>query len=102
MLAKFVSDTDIFVSDTDKDWDKWLPYLLFAYCEVLFTHQVRGPLNMLRDSWEIDDKSHKRNLLSYVLQMRDKLQQAVSTARDNLQQAQRKQKTMTRQENSVV
>lgn len=23
-----------FVSDSGKDWDKWLPYLLFAYREV--------------------------------------------------------------------
>ncbi len=23
-----------FVSETGKDWDKWLPYLLFAYREV--------------------------------------------------------------------
>lgn len=23
-----------FVSDTGKDWDRWLPFLLFAYCEV--------------------------------------------------------------------
>lgn len=93
-----------FVSDIGKDWDKWLPYLLFAYhkvpqastgfapFELLFAHQVRAPLDVLRDSWEINDKSRKQNLLSYVLQMRDKLQQAVTTARENLQEAQKKQK----------
>ncbi len=97
MLSKFVSDTG-------KDWDKWLPYLLFAYREVpqastgfapfelLFAHQVRGPLDVLKDSWEASDKSRKRNLLSYVLQMRAKLQQAVTAARENLQQAQIKHK----------
>lgn len=64
----------------------------FAPFELLFAHQVRGPLDVLRDSWEDNNKPRKRNLLSYVLQMRDKLQQAVSTARHNLQQAQVKQK----------
>lgn len=48
-----------FVSDTGKDWDKWLPFLLFAYREVpqsstgfypfelIYGHQVRGPLDVL-------------------------------------------------------
>ncbi len=56
-----------FESETGKDWDKWLPYLLFAYREVtqaptvfspfelLFAHQVRGPLDVLEDSWEAND-----------------------------------------------
>lgn len=47
------------MSETGKDRDKWLPFLLFAYCEVpkasasfspfdlLYAHQVRGPLDVL-------------------------------------------------------
>lgn len=93
-----------FVSESGKDWDKWLPYLLFAYREVpqastgfspfelLFAHHVRGPLDVLKDSWEANDKPRKRNILSYVLQMREKLQQISIIARENLRQAQAKQK----------
>ncbi|KAL1264151.1 hypothetical protein QQF64_004506 [Cirrhinus molitorella] len=94
-----------FVSETGKDWDNGLPYLLFAYREVpqastgfspfelLFAHQVRGPLDILRASWEQKDKPPKHNILSYVLQMREKLRQATDMAQANLQQSQEKQKT---------
>lgn len=93
-----------FVSEIGKDWDKWLPYLLFAYREVpqgttgfspfelLFAHQVRGPLVVLRDRWEDNDKLRKQNILSYVFKMREKLQQTTTIAQENLRQAQLKQK----------
>ncbi|KAI5615026.1 hypothetical protein C0J50_10925, partial [Silurus asotus] len=47
-----------FVSETGRDWDKWLPFLLFAYREVpqastgfspfklLYGWQVQGPLDL--------------------------------------------------------
>ena len=47
-----------------KDWDKLVPYLLFAYREVLqastgfsqfellYGRNVRGPLDLLKESWE--------------------------------------------------
>jgi len=50
-----------FVSRNQKDW--YLPYLLFAYCEVpqettgfspfdlLYGRQVRGPLDVLKEGW---------------------------------------------------
>ena len=49
-----------------KDWDKLIPYLLFAYREVpqsstgfspfelLYGRAVRGPLDILRETWEAD------------------------------------------------
>ena len=52
-----------------KDWDKLLHYLLFAYREVpqastgfspfelLYGRYVRGPLDLLRESWEAERKS---------------------------------------------
>lgn len=51
-----------------KDWDKLLPDLLFAYQEVpqattgfspfelLYGRGVRGPLGILRESWEAKEK----------------------------------------------
>lgn len=47
-----------------KDWDKLIPYVLFAYREVpqastgfspfelLYGRTVRGPLDVLRETWE--------------------------------------------------
>lgn len=93
-----------FVSENGKDWDKWLPYLLFAYREVpqastgfspfelLFAHQIRGPLDVLRDSWEASDKPTKQNILSYILKMREKLQLSSTRARESVQESQVKQK----------
>ncbi len=49
-----------FVADTGRDWDKWLPFVLFAYREVpqastgfapfklLYGWQVQGPLDLLK------------------------------------------------------
>ena len=54
------------VSKEGKDWDRLLPYLLFAYREVpqastgfspfelLYGRNVRGPLDILKESWEAD------------------------------------------------
>ncbi|GAA6077101.1 uncharacterized protein LOC120486734, partial [Tachysurus ichikawai] len=93
-----------FVSESGKDWDQWLPYLLFAYCEVpqastrflpfelLFAHQVRGPLDVLEDSWEANDKPRKQHILSYVFKMKGLLQRSSVIAQQNLQASQVKQK----------
>lgn len=95
-----------FVSDTGKDWDKWLPFLLFAYREVpqastgfspfelLYGWPVQGPLDLLKRRWEGPAVAPKeKGVLQYVLQMRDRLEKYREEANINLQQAQRAQKT---------
>lgn len=93
-----------FVSETGKDWDKWLPFLLFAYREVpqastgfspfelLYAHHVRGPLDVLKESWEDTHKPSKQNILTYVLKMREQLQKTTAQAQKNLLQSQAQQK----------
>ena len=61
-----------------KDWDKLLPYLLFAYREVpqastgfspfqlMYGRHVRGPLDILRESWT-SSKCSGESVVSYVL-----------------------------------
>ena len=51
-------------SEEGKDWDKLLPYVLFAYREVpqestgfspfelVYGREVRGPLDVLKETWE--------------------------------------------------
>lgn len=71
-----------FVALNGKDWDQWLPCLLFAYREVpqasmgfspfelLYGRNVRGPLDLLRDAWVAPQPEAADSVLSYVLMMR--------------------------------
>ena len=92
-----------FVAEEGKDWDKLIPYLLFAYREVpqattgfspfelLYGRDVRGPLDVLRESWE----SHQRSsdsIVSYVLTMREKMEKMSEIVQENISKAQRYQK----------
>lgn len=93
-----------FVNDSGSDWDQWLPFLLFAYREVpqsstgfspfqlLYGHSVRGPLDVLREAWESPLPQERCSELSYVLKMRDKLDQFQELVKGNLAQAQQRQK----------
>ena len=95
-----------FVTDTGKDWDRWLPFVLFAYREVpqastgfspfelLYGWDVQGPLDLLRKEWEAPStKPNDRNIVQYVLEMRDRLSRYQEEAALNLRQAQQSQKT---------
>lgn len=93
-----------FVDDTGSDWDQWLPYLLFAYRKVpqastgfspfeLFGHEVRGPLTLLKEMWEGPPRGKEAlNVVSYVLQMREKLAKMTVLAQEHMAAAQLKQK----------
>ncbi|CAL9707672.1 unnamed protein product [Knipowitschia caucasica] len=95
-----------FVADTGKDWDRWLPFLLFAYREVpqastgfspfelLYGWDVQGPLDLLRKEWESPAKSTSdQSIVQYVLEMRERLVKYQEEATHNLTEAQRSQKT---------
>ena len=85
--------------DDPTEWDRWLPYLLFAYREVpnesigsspfelLLSRRVRGPLDILRESWEAESKSSE-SVVSYVLKMRERISQTMEIAQTNLARAQ--------------
>lgn len=98
-----------FVSDTGRDWDKWLPFVLFAYREVpqastgfspfelLYGWRVQGPLDLLRKNWETassgDVAKSEKGIVQYVLEMRDRLESYRDQAQENLRLAQKAQKT---------
>ncbi|KAM7394882.1 hypothetical protein PAMA_006561 [Pampus argenteus] len=94
-----------FVNDTGKDWDRWLPFLLFAYREVpqastgfspfelLYGWEVQGPLDLLRKSWEgPSTAASDRGVVQFVLEMRDRLERYQEEAMVNLREAQKNQK----------
>ena len=80
-----------------RDWDKLIPYILFAYREVpqastgflpfelLYGRNVRGPLDVLRESWEAS-KPEDDNIVSYVLLTREKLMKMTELVQHNLAQ----------------
>ena len=85
------------------DWDKHLPYVLFAYREVpqestgfspfelLYGRQVRGPLAVLKDSF-VDSSDETRSVVQYVLDVRDRLAKMTELAREQEVEAKEKQK----------
>lgn len=102
-----------FVSRNEKDWDEFLPYLLFAYREVpqestgfspfelLYGRRVRGPLDVLKEAWT-DGAADEAPVMTHVLEMREKLKEMSEIVKDNMEKAQQRQKavydrgTMTR------
>ena len=87
-----------------KDWDRLLPYLLFAYSrevpqastgfspfELLYAHHVRGPLDVLKESWEASIRSPE-SVVSYVLTMQERLMKLQDIFHENLEEAQATQK----------
>ena len=91
-------------STEGKNWDELLPYLLFAYREVpqastgfspfelLYGRQVRGPLDILRESWTAGRKSSE-SIVSYVILMQERLSKLQELIRTNLEHAQESQKS---------
>ena len=93
-----------FVSDEPKNWDKFLPYLLFAYREVpevstgfspfelLYGRSVRGPLAILKESWT-GELHEGENVVEYVLNAREKMSKMADVVQENLTKSQTRQKT---------
>uniref|UniRef100_A0A1X7TVH1 Reverse transcriptase domain-containing protein n=1 Tax=Amphimedon queenslandica TaxID=400682 RepID=A0A1X7TVH1_AMPQE len=90
-------------SRNPKEWNTLLPYLLFAYREVpqqstgfspfelLYGRAVRGPLDVLKESWETKE-DHAEDIVTYVTEMRSRLEEMSELARENLKRSQGKQK----------
>ncbi len=91
-----------FVKENAKNWDKWLEPLLFAVREVpqastgfspfelLYGHQPRGVLDVIKESWE-EGPSNSRSEIQYVMDLRAKLHTLWRLSMENLLQAQDKQ-----------
>ena len=83
-----------------KDWDRLVPYVLFAYREVphestgfspfelMYGRDVRGPLDVLREHWDSDTKSEE-SAVSHVLLMRERLEKMVTLVHTNVAKAHR-------------
>ena len=86
-----------------KDWDLLIPYVLFAYREVpqsstgfspfelLYGREVRRPLDVVKETWEASERSNQ-SVVSYVVNIREKLEKMMALVRENVEKAQKVQK----------
>ena len=91
------------VHEEKRNWDRMLPYVLFAYREVpqatvgfspfelLYGREMRGPLDVLKEEW-IENPYAETDILSYILQVRDRLETSREIMEENVKIAQKKQK----------
>lgn len=89
--------------ENKKDWDEGVHLLLFATresvqeslgfspFELVFGHQVRGPLALLCEQWT--NRETHVNLLDYVLNFKERLNRACALAKKNLELTLGKMKT---------
>ena len=89
--------------ETEKDWDDGVPLLLFAVresvqeslgfspFELVYGHEVRGPLKLLKERLLSEDED--MNLLDYVSSFRERLNRACEVARQNLSDSQERMKS---------
>ena len=61
---------------------------------MLYGRHVRGPLDVLKDSWvgEKEDSEGEQNVLEYVVKMTERLANLTECVSENLEKAQNKQK----------
>ena len=90
--------------EREKDWDRYLEPLLFAYREIpqeslgfspfelLYGRSVRGPLKILKELWtsEVAD-GEVTNTYQYVVDLRERLEKTCQLAQESLANAQKKQ-----------
>ncbi|XP_042230552.1 uncharacterized protein LOC121871997 [Homarus americanus] len=91
MLTKYCNENSV-------DWDEGVHFVLsvirsskqeslgLSPFELVFGHEVRGPLKVLKDSW-LDDKPQK-SLLTYVTQFKEIIKKALEFARSKLEKVQ--------------
>ena len=92
--------------DNPETWDRYLQALLFAYREVpqistgfspfelLFGHEVRGPLFLIKEKILLGNCSNEEiPVTQYVMQMREKIKEFMNLANRNELQSKKKQKT---------
>ncbi|MGH0117755.1 UNVERIFIED_CONTAM: hypothetical protein FKN15_039051 [Acipenser sinensis] len=91
-----------FVDQEQKHWAKLLPFLMFAVREVpqsstgfspfelLYGRQPRGILDLVREGWE--GQKNSKNVVKYVLLLRDRLELVGRLAQENLRNTQQRQR----------
>lgn len=89
-----------YCADTCKDWDEGVPLVLlavretiqeslgFSPAQLVFGHDLRTPLKLLKENILEIKESPKMNVLSYVSRFRERLHDACKLAKESLKAAQ--------------
>lgn len=64
----------------------------FSPCDLVFSHTVRGPLQLLKEKWLSESPKTEHNVLDYVSSIRERLNHTCQLARENVAQSQSKMK----------
>lgn len=90
--------------ESQKDWDDAVPFVLFAAWEavhgslgfspaqLVFRHEVRGPLKLLKEQFLLPRGGEGCSIPEYVLRLRTRLQRACTLAKSSLASSQKKMK----------
>ncbi|XP_041484226.1 uncharacterized protein LOC121430866 [Lytechinus variegatus] len=93
-----------YCADFPDDWDKGIPFLLFAIrdapnesttytpFELVFGHEVRGPLKLVKEKLLEEAGPEECNILEYVSNFRGRLSKACDLAREHLRISQKDMK----------
>ena len=92
-------------SEQPRQWNRYINALLFAYREVpqastvfapfelLYGRTVRGPMRIIRHLWTGEtDRSEVRSSYQYVFELRERLEETMRIAQEELAKAQHRQK----------
>lgn len=83
-------------NERPRDWDRYIPALLFAYREspqeslgyspfqLIFGHTVRGPLTILKELWTGNAPEEIKTTYQYVVDLQERLETTCKFAREEL------------------
>ena len=84
-------------AERPNDWDKYLPALLFTVREIpqeslgfspfelLYGRNVRGPMQILRELWSVEETDeHARLTYQYAVNLRERIEKTCKLAQDNV------------------
>ena len=88
-----------------RDWDHYIPAVLFAYREVpqeslgfspfelLYGRTLRGPMSILREIWTSEEQHQEdQTTYQYVMELRERLEETCELAHQELCRAKEKEK----------
>ena len=88
-----------------RDWDCYIPAVLFAYREVpqeslgfspfelLYGRTLRGPMSILREIWTSEEQHQEdQTTYQYVMELQERLEETCELAHQELRRAKEKQK----------
>ena len=92
-------------AECPKQWDRYLPAVLYAYrsvrqestgytpFEILYGRKIKGPMELLRAYWDQEEAdSEVKTMYKYVLDLKNRLQETCQLAQEELSKSAQKHK----------